>query len=272
MEQEMEIAEDRRVPAAETEARMFGWKPLEEFGGPPEKWRDAEAFLEKGKQINGFLRKDFEKLRNELSMRDQRIAALENNIQEFAEYHRETEARAYERAIANLKEERKAALRESDGDRVVQIEEQLDDLKEAASKQKLAPRAPAPRDPSTPDPAFVAWVDQNPWYQENRVLRSLTHDYAEELKQHEPGLVGQAFLNRVKQLVQTNHPELFQNPERGRPNAVTGGDDSRLSGRSRGKTYADLPAEARATCDKFVKKGFLTKEAYVKDYFGDEAA
>lgn len=272
MGQETEVVESQQTTAAETEARMFGWKPLEEFGGPPERWRDAEAFLEKGKQINGFLRKDFDKLRNELSLRDQRIQALEHNIQEFAAYHQETEARAYERAIANLKEERKAALRESDGERVVQIEEQLDGLKEEAAKHKIAPRAPAPRDPATPDPAFVAWVDQNPWYKENRVLRSLAHDYAEEIKQQEPGLTGQTFLNKVKQLIQSNHPELFHNPERSRPNTVTGGDDSRASGRSRGKTYADLPPEARITCDKFVKKGFLTKEAYVRDYFGDEAA
>lgn len=265
-------APEQQSSAAETEARMFGWKPLEEFKGDPDRWRDAEAFLEKGKQINGFLRKDFDKLRTELSGRDQRIAALESSIQEFAAYHQETEARAYNRAISNLKEERKAALRESDGERVVQIEEQLDDLQEAAAKTKLAPRAPAPRDPSAPDPAFVAWVDQNPWYKENRVLRSLTHDYAEELKQQEPGLLGPAFLNKVKHIVQTNHPELFQNPERTRPNAVTGGDDSRPGNRTRGKTYADMPADARAACDGFVKKGFLTKEAYVRDYFGDEAA
>jgi hypothetical protein len=271
MSVEQEFTDAPQASPAEAEARIFGWKPLEEFNGPPERWRNAESFLEKGRQINGFLRKDFEKLRTELSVRDQRIAALELNIREFAEYHRETEARAYERAIANLKEERKAALRESDGERVVQIEEQLDDL-QAAAKTKLAPRAPAPRDPNTPDPAFVAWVENNSWYKENRVLRSLTHDYAEELKQKEPNLLGTAFLDKVKEIVQDNHPELFQNPERTRPGTVTGGSDTRTPRAGRSKTYADMPVEARIACDKFVKKGFLTKEAYVKDYFGDEAA
>lgn len=256
---------------AEAEARLLGWKPLEEFNGPAERWRDAEAFLEKGKQINGFLRKDFEKLRKELEARDNRIAALEGNIREFAEYHQETEARAYQRAIASLREERKAALRESDGARVVEIEEQLDELTEASKKQ-LAPRAIAPRDPTQPDPAFVAWVDDNPWYKENRTLRALVHDYAEELKQREPTLIGTAFLNKVKQAVQAEHPELFDNSERRRPSAVAGGEDTRRPSGGRGKTYADLPLEARIACDKFVKQGYLTKEAYVRDYFGDEAA
>lgn len=266
-----EAAEFVQASPAEAEARLLGWKPLEEFNGPPERWRDAEAFLEKGKQINGFLRKDFDKLRKELELRDQRIAALEGNIREFAEYHRETEARAYKRAIASLQEERKAALRESDGERVVAIEEQLDELKEASQKQ-LAPRALAPRDTAQPDPAFVTWVDANPWYKDNRTLRALVHDYAEEVKRQDPALVGTAFLDRVKQLVQSEHPELFDSPERRRPSAVSSGDDTRRPAGSRGKTYADMPLEARIACDKFVKQGYLTRETYVKDYFGDEAA
>jgi len=271
MSADQETVDTPQVSPVEVEARMLGWKPLDEFNGPAERWRDAETFLEKGKQINGFLRKDFEKVRAELLERDKRIAALEHNIQEFAEYHRETEARAYERAIASLKEERKEALRESNGERVVEIEEQLDEL-QATAKKQLAPRAPAPRDSNTPDPAFVAWVESNPWYKDNRVLRSLTHDYAEELKQQEPSLIGAAFLNKVKAIVQENHPELFQNPERSRPNPVSGSPDTRQPRAGRSKTYADLPIEARIACDKFVKKGFLTKEAYVKDYFGDEAS
>lgn len=254
----------------EAEARMFGWKPLEEFNGSPERWRDAEAFLEKGRQINGFLRKDFDKLRGELTARDTRIAALEESIQEFANYHKETEARAYQRAVVQLKNERKEALRMNDGERVVAIEEQMDELQEASQKSKLAPRAVAPRASDEPDPAFVAWVDSNPWYKENRVLRSLTHDYAEELKRAEPSLVGPAFLNKVKALVQENHPELFHNPERARPGAVAGGAETRGS-RSNGKTYHDLPAEAKAACDKFVAKGFLKREDYVRDYYQDSA-
>ena len=35
------------------------------------------------------------------------------------------------------------------------------------------------------------------------------------------------------------------------------------------KSYADLPAEAKQACDKFVKQGLLSKDQYVKDYFGE---
>lgn len=270
-----EVNHEESTPAqspAETEARLFGWKPLEEFHGDPARWRDADAFLEKGRQINGFLRKDFDKLRQELHVRDSQIADLQRSIAQFAEYHQETEARALERARKELKAERKEALRAQDGERVVEIEERLESLDEAAVKMRAAPPVVATKLPAGPDPVFKKWIDENSWYTENRVLRALTHDYAEELKQTNPQLLGVEFLEQVKRRVQADHPEFFQNPARSRPSAVGTGSAESSPRSTRGKSYADLPVEARITCDKFVKQGFVTRESYVRDYFGDEAA
>jgi len=47
---------------AEHEAKLFGWNP--DYEGPGKK--SAEEFLEEGKRINGFLRKDLDKIRAEL--------------------------------------------------------------------------------------------------------------------------------------------------------------------------------------------------------------
>ena len=55
---------------------MFGWRPQEEWTGPAERWRTAEEFLEEGKRINGFLRKDMATLRAEIGRRDQAIAEM----------------------------------------------------------------------------------------------------------------------------------------------------------------------------------------------------
>ena len=256
---------------AEAEARLFGWKPLDEFHGDPARWRDAEAFLEKGRQINGFLRKDFDKLRQELHIRDAQIADLQRSITQFAEYHKETETRALERARKELNTARKEALRAQDGERVVEIEERLESLDAAAAQIQVAPPVVVSK-PTGLDPVFKKWVDDNPWYTENRVLRALTHDYAEELKQTNPQLVGLEFLDQVKKRVQTDHPSFFQNPARTRPVAVGTGSIESDPRPNRKRTYADLPVEARIACDQFVKKGFVTRESYVKDYFGDEAA
>lgn len=254
---------------AEVEARLLGWKPLDEFRGDPAHWRDADAFLEKGRQINGFLRKDFDKIRHELRRRDAQIVELQDSIKQFAEYHKETEARALERARKELKDARKEALRAQDGERVVEIEERLEHLDEAAAQMRVQPPVVTPK-PAGPDPTFKKWVDDNPWYSSNRVLRALTHDYAEELKQINPHLVGLEFLEHVKRRVQEEYPDFFKNPAKNRPAAV--GTSSLESGprSNRKRGYADLPPEARSVCDQFVKKGFVTQESYVKDYFMDD--
>jgi hypothetical protein len=36
-----------------------------------------------------------------------------------------------------------------------------------------------------------------------------------------------------------------------------------------GKSYAALPDDAKKACDRFVKQGLMTKEQYIKDYFGE---
>jgi hypothetical protein len=38
----------------------------------------------------------------------------------------------------------------------------------------------------------------------------------------------------------------------------------------RKKGYIDLPAEARAACDKFVAQKLMSRDQYLSDYFGEQ--
>lgn len=249
---------------AEAEARLLGWRPLEEFDGPEDKFRSAEDFLAEGKRINGFLRKDLDKLRNEVSRRDQDIAELKQTLSEFAAFHRETEKKAYERAKAELLAAKKDAIREGDGDKVVELEEKMEQLREL-DPGKLAPKAPPPQ----VDPVFAGWVNENKWFAENAKLRVVANGYGELLRQEAPGLVGRPFLDEVKRRVAEDFPAAFGNQERNRPAAVAGSGETRE--RSSGKRgYNDLPPDARTMCDKFVKQGLVaSRDQYVKEYFGE---
>ena len=73
-----------------------------------------------------------------------------------------------------------------------------------------------------------------------------------------------ASIQEVTEEVRRRFPEKFGNPRREKPNRVEGGGTP--SGRSGKKGYADLPPEAKAACDRFVKQGLMTKEEYVKDF------
>ena len=250
--------------AAEAEARLIGWRPREEYTGPEERWRTAEEFLEEGKRINGFLRKDLDKLRSELARRDASLAEMKQAIQEFSAHHERTVKAEYDRAVRDLQAARKQALRENDGETVVQLEEQLEAL-----GPPPAPKRPTQSVPNlAQDPVWIGWLGENDWFQKDPKRRGLANGYSEILRAEQPDLVGRPFLDEVTRRVQTDFPELF-GLARSRPPQVLSGGRSSAPPTGR-KTYADLPAEAREACERFVRTGLVkSKEAYVKDYFGE---
>lgn len=193
--------------AAEAEARVFGWKPRDEFAGDPADWRPADAFLKRGKEINGFLRKDLNTLKAEIAKRDASLAELQQTMAQFAAFHQETENRAYAKARKDLQAARRQALRENDGDTVAEIEERLDELDEAKPQPR---QAPPTRNPEAPDPVLVAWSEANTWYRDNAKLRRIADGYGMQLRQSEPNLVGQAFLDKLTAQVREDFPEHFE--------------------------------------------------------------
>lgn len=273
MDQEIETVdpetpETASDPRVEAEARLLGWRPEDEFNGPADRWKPAEEFLEEGKRINGYLRKDLEKLRAELASRDANIAALQQSMTEFAAFHKETEKKAYERAVRDLKAERREALRDNDGERVAEIEDQIEQLAEASPAR--IPGVPQVQTPPPVDPAWAAWLSENDWFNSSPKTRAITNGYGDLLRTEQPNLVGRPFLDEVTRRVREDFPQWFENPARNRPNAVGGAGEQRNEPSSRAKTYAALPPDVKLQCDKFVKQGLVaSREAYCADYFGE---
>ena len=65
---------------SEVEASTFGWVPKEQFHGNPDEWKDADTFLKRGKEINGFLRNDLEKIKRAHAAE---VAELRQTMTEF---------------------------------------------------------------------------------------------------------------------------------------------------------------------------------------------
>lgn len=246
----------------EVEARKFGWVPKEEFKGNEDDWRGADEFLRRGREINGYLRKDLDKLNRKLSERDGELLEIKGVLKEFQKFHAETEERAYKRAIKEINEQRKEAIKSGDGDLVVELEEQLEELKE---------HKPVPKEqkqetqPFTPPPEFLEWVDENKWYNTDRALQGAAVAISEELRAQYPTKFGKEFLDLVSDEVKKNFPEKFKTSRQSHVPAVEGGNNNR--GTSKGKTFADLPPEAKAACLRFEKQNLVKREDYVKQYF-----
>ena len=76
------------------------------------------------------------------------------------------------------------------------------------------------------------------------------------------------FLNEVTTRVKRMYPEKFNNVNRTKPSPVEGNSPAGV-GKKGGKSFNDLPAEAKEACLKFEKTKLLTREQYVKEYFGE---
>jgi cell division septum initiation protein DivIVA len=274
MDEDIDVVEtvvEDNVPSqpseSEIKARRLGWVPKEEFKGNQDQWRDADEFLKRGEEIHGYLKNDLERLHATLSAKDREIAEIKQVMEEFRKFHNETEARAYKRAIDDLKREKAEAVRLGDGDRVVELDDQIDQLKEAQKTPEKTEEPARRADEVNRD--YLEWLPNNRWYIEDPELQELADDFGEVIKKKNPNLVGKDFLEEVTKRVRKVAPEKFENPNRFSP-AVSTSSDSRAPASSKKKrSYENLPQEAKQACDRFVKQGLMTREQYVKEFEWD---
>jgi hypothetical protein len=245
----------------EARARSMGWTPKDEFKGDPTKWRDAGEFVERGENLLPLVKAQNKRLERE-------VAELKQTTRELGDYLSKTEQRAYDRAMADLKQQRKEALAAGDGDAFDKADEQIEQLKSDAAA-KAAKRAEKKDDGA--DPVYTEWESRNPWLKDTE-LQEYAEFAAQKLRAGGEKATGADFLDLVAKKVKDQFPAKFTNPRRESAQSVEGAAPARRGG---GKTYADMPAEARAACDRMAKNGFAGndkamasfKADYVKNYF-----
>lgn len=270
VEQEVETEVEDQVQEGPTpeeleEAKQFGWVPKEEFRGNEDDWRDADAFLAKGREINGFLRNDLAKIRAALGTKDSELAEMRDTMKEFKEYHKKVSENSYKKALAELKQKKVEAIELQDGQAVVQIDDTINELTEEFKSSQVEAAKPQPKPDSR---EFEEWATDNEWYKTKPELKAVAELYGEALLANDPSLKGREFLDLVTKQVKQRFPEEFSNPARRQASVASTGEVGGNS-RSSKKGFKDLPAEAKQACLKFEKQGLLTKEQYLAEYDWD---
>lgn len=240
--------------AVEEKARTQGWVPKEEFRGDPSKWRDAKAFVEHGESINGILKERNDHLNREIS-------EMRQSVKELADFYKQTEQRAYERALKEVDQKRVEAVANADVDAFNAAEKERMEMERARFDQM---RTTKPEEP----PEMATFRQNNAWYESDPELTAeadaLGVAYAKQ------GTSYGKILEKVTERIKVLHPEKFANSRRENASSVDFSSDTGLPKKEKAKSYANLPADAKAQCDKFVRTipGF-TKERYVADYAWD---
>lgn len=288
--------------AVEQRAREMGWAPKEQWRGNPDNWIDASTFVQRGEQVMPILQANLRKrdvqvttLQQQIQERDRRLAAAEEAISVLTNL-------STEQGRKDAKEKRRELLRaqaearsEGDTDREIELGEQIADVTSQINAAETKPAAAAPAsgkpgkapvagaggtpsattDPTT-DPAYQAFTQENPWFGTDNRKTVLATEIGRELR-NDPAnnhLQGKAFFDKV--VAEVN--KVFTPPrsttskvESGTGNgaATTRGNDTDPAS---GKSYADLPDDAKAACDRFAKtvvgegKTFKDMTAWRKHY------
>src|ERR1700744_3154427 len=100
------------------EALSQGWVPKEEFDGDAERWVDAGEFLRRGE------------LFRKIESQSKELKDVRKALAELAKHNSKIREVEYARAIEGLKAQKKEALSKGDADRVVDIDDKIDLVKD----------------------------------------------------------------------------------------------------------------------------------------------
>jgi hypothetical protein len=284
------MADEVKATEAEIqEARSMGWADESEWRGKPEDFVDARTFLARGRQIMPILQKHNERLSGQLTQLSGKLTSLETALQaanatiEALEQSRDEDIAEQVRAArAQLKAELATASREGNHEAVAELTDKLTQLNTAgdAAEEEIAGKKPPAPSAKEISPEIKEWYAQNSDFVGNKHKVALGSSVAEEMRIAGDARTGAAFLDAVRAEVE----KILGGTSRGAPSKVAGGNGG--GGRSGSgdvgadKTYADLPAEAKAACDRMAlrlvgpnrkhKDVASWRASYVAQFFKDQ--
>jgi hypothetical protein len=254
------------APEIVDRARRLGWRPQEEYNGRRE-WVPADKFIETAENELPVLRENLRRLDN-LYTKD--VGSLKNELTEvkqvltdFREFSSRSEQRAYEKAKRELEEKRDVAVAHADTETFKATQREIDEL-----DKQVKPKEPEKKTETVPppDPAITAWIGENPWFTTDAELMAYAKAQDNFLMTAKPGMSVAERLAEVKNRTKKEYPDKFGNPKREQASSVAE-PGAQTTTRKKGKTYDDLPPDAKAACDKFVRTiPNYKREDYVKEY------
>lgn len=270
--------EEMEEEEVESMARRMGHSSQEDFKGDPGKWIPAKEFVERALNELPLARSNLRTQNRRLGELEKKIERQTEVLEKFNKHHQkslqETASREYQRGLEEARDRMKQAVEEGDVDGAQAAWDDAEKLRkesEGAGDKKTGEVEPD-KDAVVAEAVKVrdAWMEENPWYKENRIMKKFAFESGEMLSKTEPNLTASEQLAAVREMVEEQFPDYFSNPNRKRASAVEGASHKRVDdkGGGRKKTYNDLPSEAKAMCDDFVKEipGYKA-QTYVDEYF-----
>lgn len=243
-----EQKEEVKEPSAiEQKAMADGWRPLEDWTGDEDDWKDAKSFVRDGE-----LFKKIEEVKRENKN-------LRKTVSTFKDHYDKVRETEYQRALDTLKQQKKEALREGDTDLAVDLDDKIDAKKAENEDARQREVALATEEPAL-NPEFVSWVNRNKWYNTNQEVREFADQAGVAYKKTHMQASPKEVLDYVEERVAKGYPELFKNVKKNAPSTVEGG-----SGPRKPNSKVTLTEFETSIMKKLVRSGALTEAQYMKD-------
>lgn len=276
------VTQDEGDESLVIEARSMGWKPKDEFRGDQSKWIEAKDYVEFGRKALPILQQNNQRLHGSVSALEARVnqltAALEaskNDFQVMQEVQNEELTRRVQEERQNLLTRLKAAKRDDDTDLEVELTDQLTRLNTAQAEAETPAKGPTRDEQEAQaaqiplNPAMRDWVQANEWFGKDPQKTARAVGIGHLVRADHPDLMGAEFYQEVDRRL----AKLNVAPARGDGKvAPSSGGSGSGGGGDAGRTYADLPAEAKKACDRYAEKfvnpngQFKTTADYRKHY------
>ncbi len=251
-DQQEDQQQEQQPNPAEAEARKLGWRPEEDWTGDTDNWLTRDQFMERNKRLAD---RGDKILKAEVGKLTRANQDLTKTVQDLGAHLTKADQRAYAKAAKDLQTRADQAAEEGDSEAYRRTRGEMKELEtearaevQAKAKASVTTMAPQAR---PDDPEFDAWLPGNAWYDPgDDGFDAEMATYADSIAPSigRLGLTGTPFYDRIATEVKKKFDK--GSSARRRAPAVEGGGNSPR--RSNGKAYADLPADAKAACDRLV--------------------
>lgn len=277
-----EVSEETTAPEIEDKARKMGWRPLDEFHGNPDEWRDAEEFVRRGEEFLPVVKSRLEKSEAKLQDYETRFEQLDQqrkqDFERLSKMNEISRKRERERIERQYEEAGRKAVEFADPEEYDRIQARRKEDLEAFDKA-AAPVEPDPEPEKKPDDKpkldarSQAFMDENAhWFGDdgNKAMTMRALAELEEIDAEHPAMSMPDKLVEMKRRTVQRYPKAFGvKSNGGSPDVLDG---SRRATGATNSLVKRLPLEARAQAEKEIKEGnFKTLDEYAKIYFEDEA-
>jgi len=247
-----EEVEDVEYTDTEIKAMEKGWSPDKDNLPEGKEWIGAGEFVRN------------ERLYNEIHKLKRETQATKRDFEVLKEHHKKVQVVERDKLLTQLKRQKKTALEEDDHDTVIEIDDQIADIKADANK-------PDEVEVATGDNAqFVDWVGDNQWYEENAEMRETADEIGAAYYSRTGGNAApQDMYKYVEERIKKLYPTSFapKQVQRKAPavEAATPTRAAKAKARAPKHTAKDLNDVQRRVMRTFVKDNVMTEQEYIKE-------